>query len=53
MSPTGFHHINFIVRDLDEAIANYERMLGVAPFIVVDHPLRLRSPVAAISTTPR
>ncbi len=40
MSPTGIHHINFIVRDLDEAIASYERILGVAPFVVVDHALR-------------
>jgi len=40
MSPQRIHHINFIVRDLAEATANYERTLGVDPFVVVDHPLR-------------
>ncbi len=40
MSPQRIHHINFIVRDLAEATAHYERTLGVDPFIVVDHPLR-------------
>lgn len=40
MSPKRIHHINFIVRDLDEAVAQYERTLGVDPFVVVDHPLR-------------
>ena len=40
MSPKRIHHINFIVRDLAEATANYERTLGVDPFVVVDHPLR-------------
>ncbi len=38
MSPTRIHHVNFIVRDLDEAMARYERTLGVDPFEVVDHP---------------
>ncbi len=40
MSPKRIHHINFIVRDLAKATANYERTLGVDPFVVVDHPLR-------------
>ena len=40
MSPKRIHHINFIVRDLDEAVTHYERTLGVDPFVVVDHPLR-------------
>lgn len=40
MSPKRIHHINFIVRDLAEATANYERTLGVDPFVVADHPLR-------------
>ena len=40
MSPKRIHHINFIVRDLAKATANFERTLGVDPFIVVDHPLR-------------
>ncbi len=40
MPLTRIHHINFIVRDLDEAMARYERTLGVDPFVVVDHPTR-------------
>jgi len=40
MLPTRIHHINFIVHDLDEAMARYERALGVDPFVVVDHPTR-------------
>ncbi len=40
MSPKRIHHINFIVRDLAKATANFERTLSVDPFIVVDHPLR-------------
>jgi methylmalonyl-CoA/ethylmalonyl-CoA epimerase len=39
-SPTRIHHINFVVRDLDEAMARYERTLGVGPFELVDHPTR-------------
>ena len=40
MPPKRIHHINFIVHDLDEAMARYERTLGVDPFVVVDHPTR-------------
>ena len=40
MSPKRIHHINFIVRDLDAAVAGYERILGVDPFVVVDHAIR-------------
>jgi len=40
MPPTRIHHINFIVHDLDEAMARYERTLGVDRFEVVDHPIR-------------
>jgi methylmalonyl-CoA/ethylmalonyl-CoA epimerase len=40
MALTRIHHINFIVRDLNEAMARYERILGVDPFVVVDHPTR-------------
>ncbi len=40
MSLTRIHHINFIVHDLDEAMARYERTLGVDPFVVDDHPMR-------------
>ena len=25
----GVHHLNFLVRDLDEAVGRYERTLGV------------------------
>lgn len=40
MSPTRIHHINFIVRDLDAAITQYERTLKLDPFVVVDHAVR-------------
>ncbi len=40
MAPKRIHHINFIVRDLDEAVAHYERTLAVDPFVIVDHSLR-------------
>ena len=40
MALTRIHHINFIVRDLNDAMARYERILGVEPFVVVDHPTR-------------
>jgi methylmalonyl-CoA/ethylmalonyl-CoA epimerase len=40
MPLTRIHHINFIVRDLHEAMARYERILGLDSFVVVDHPTR-------------
>ena len=40
MPPTRIHHLNFIVRDLDEATAHFERVLGVAPFKIVDYAAR-------------
>jgi methylmalonyl-CoA/ethylmalonyl-CoA epimerase len=40
VTPTGIHHVNFIVRDLDEAMPRFEKMLGLNPFEVVDHALR-------------
>lgn len=40
MTPTRIHHINFIVRDLDEAQARFERLLGVGPFVAVEHDVR-------------
>ncbi len=40
MPPTRFHHINFVVRDLDEATARFENILGVGPFSIVDHAER-------------
>jgi methylmalonyl-CoA/ethylmalonyl-CoA epimerase len=30
---TGIHHINFLVRDLDQAEARYRRLLGLGPAI--------------------
>lgn len=40
MTPTRIHHLNFIVRDLDEATARFERVLGVEPFETIDHASR-------------
>ena len=37
MPPTRIHHINFIVRDLEEAMARFGRALAVEPFEVIDH----------------
>ena len=39
-TPSGIHHVNFIVHDLDEAIARFERLLGVKSFETVDHAAR-------------
>jgi methylmalonyl-CoA/ethylmalonyl-CoA epimerase len=35
--PTRIHHVNFVVNDLEEAMARFERTLGVGPFQVIDH----------------
>lgn len=40
MTPTGIHHINFVVYDLDEAISRFESNLGLPPFEIVDHAVR-------------
>jgi methylmalonyl-CoA/ethylmalonyl-CoA epimerase len=40
VTPAGIHHVNFIVRDLDEAMPRFEKILGLAPFEVVDHAPR-------------
>lgn len=40
MSPSAIHHVNFVVRDLDEACAHFERSLELAPFEVIDHAPR-------------
>lgn len=40
MNPTGIHHINFVVRNLGEAMPRFEDKLGLAPFEVVDHAVR-------------
>lgn len=49
MSPSSIHHINFVVRDLDEACTRFEQDLGLEPFEVVDHAPRgarvARSPI--------
>jgi methylmalonyl-CoA/ethylmalonyl-CoA epimerase len=37
MPPTRIHHINFVVRDLEEAMTRFEQALGVAPFEVIEH----------------
>ncbi len=37
MGKRRLHHINFVVRDLDAAIARYENELGLGPFETVDH----------------
>jgi len=40
VAPTCIHHLNFVVRDLDDATAHFERVLGVAPFEIVDYAAR-------------
>ena len=40
MTPTRIHHLNFIVRDLDEATTRFEQALGVEPFETIDHAPR-------------
>jgi len=40
MPATKIHHINFLVENLDEAIPRFEKMLGLAPFEIVDHAPR-------------
>jgi len=37
VSPSSIHHINFVVRDLDEACIRFENTLGLEPFEIVDH----------------
>ena len=37
MSPTRIHHVNFVVHDLEEAMARFERGLGLDPFEIIDH----------------
>ena len=36
MPPTRIHHINFVVRDLDEAMPRFEHALGIEPFEIID-----------------
>lgn len=40
MAATRIHHINFVVRDLDEACGRFEQLLGLDAFERVDHPSR-------------
>jgi methylmalonyl-CoA/ethylmalonyl-CoA epimerase len=40
LSPSSVHHINFVVRDLNEACARFERDLGLGPFECLDHAPR-------------
>jgi methylmalonyl-CoA/ethylmalonyl-CoA epimerase len=40
VTPTRIHHLNFIVRNLDEATARFEQVLGVEPFETIDHAQR-------------
>jgi len=39
-APKGIHHVNFVVRDLDEAIPRFEKTLGLPKFDILDHALR-------------
>lgn len=36
----GLHHLNFVVRDLDAAVAAWERVLGLPPALREDLPAR-------------
>lgn len=40
MTPTRVHHLNFLVRDLDEAMNRFEQLLDVEPFSLVEHAPR-------------
>ena len=37
MPPTRIHHVNFVVNDLEEAMARFEDALGVDPFELIDY----------------
>ena len=40
MAPNRIHHLNFLVRDLDEAMDRFEQVLDVEPFSLVEHAPR-------------
>jgi len=40
MPPTRIHHVNFVVHDLEEAMARFEDALGLDPFEVIDYRQR-------------
>ncbi len=40
MTATRIHHVNFVVKDLDEAMPRLEAALGLQRFDIVDHAPR-------------
>jgi hypothetical protein len=40
VTPTRIHHINFVVRDLEQAMLQFERTLGLDEFEIVEHRIR-------------
>lgn len=40
MPPNRIHHLNFVVRDLEAAMARFEQVLDLEPFSLVDHAPR-------------
>ncbi len=40
MPPNRIHHLNFVVRDLEAAMARFEQLLDLEPFSLVDHAPR-------------
>lgn len=40
MTATRMHHINFVVRNLDEAMSRFQDTLGLADFEVIEHAPR-------------
>lgn len=40
MAPRRIHHVNFVVRDLDNAARRFERLLNLQPFEFLSHPDR-------------
>ncbi len=40
MSVRGIHHINFLVRDIDEGVRQYEKILGEGSFVRDELPAR-------------
>jgi len=40
MTPTRIHHINFVVYDLEKAMLQFERALGLEEFEIVEHRIR-------------
>lgn len=38
--PSSIHHVNFVVRDLEEACERFEKALNLTPFEAVDHAPR-------------